>query len=693
MYFGDFAEDATVYIPFNTFSSDDPSASVTITDLADADIKVHKDGGTTEIATDGATVAINFDSVTGNHLVTIDTSAHSDYSTGSDYSVRIEGTTVDGATINAFIGSFSIENRFNQTVVPDAAGVAATQAEVATECDTVTVTSIGANVITATAINADAITSAKIADNALANEHFADGALTSTEVTSVAGAAVTSIAANAITAASINAAAIDNATFAADVGSTAYATNIIALAVRKALDEINLDHLCKTATVGADMTAEVVDDTILSRILANGDTSVFDPSTDGLQPIRDHIGDGTNLTEAGGDGDQLTAINLPNQTMDITGSVTGNLIGDVTGNVDGTVAGVTPDAAGVAATQAEVATECADALSDIKLDHLINTAAAEDEVADNSVIARIAATEGDWSEYNDESHSLEAIRVRGDAAWTTGAGGTPPTTLQNTTIATLATQVSFTLTAGSADDDAYNGCIAIIEDQTTAVQKAVGRIFDYTGASKTITLEADPGVFTMATGDTIDIIAVEKTWKATTKALTDKAGFGLVDDAITASKYDESTAFPLTAVNGSTLTEAGGDGDHLTAINLPNQTMDITGDLSGSVGSVTAEVTADAVKISGSSDAADKLEASAETIEIGTVSHDNTVASTTVFYCDDITTAAADHYNGRIVIFTSGTLLRQATDITDYEVAAGEGKFTVTALTSAPADNVTFVIV
>ena len=75
---------------------------------------------------------------------------------------------------------------------------------------------------------------------------------------------------------------------------------------------------------------------------------------------------------------------------------------------------------------------------------------------------------------------------------------------------------------------------------------------------------------------------------------------------------------------GAGLTEAGGTGDHLTAINLPNQTMDIvgsiTGNLSGSVGSVTgavgsvtAEVTADAVKISGDATAADNLEAQFDT--------------------------------------------------------------------------------
>jgi hypothetical protein len=79
--------------------------------------------------------------------------------------------------------------------------------------------------------------------------------------------------------------------------------------------------------------------------------------------------------------------------------------------------------------------------------------------------------------------------------------------LVSTTIATLASQTSFTLTAGSADDDAYNNCTAIVKDKASAIQKAVGLISDYTGASKTITLAADPGIFTMAVGDNVSIIA------------------------------------------------------------------------------------------------------------------------------------------------------------------------------------------
>jgi len=51
------------------------------------------------------------------------------------------------------------------------------------------------------------------------------------------GITASSFAAGAIDAAAIAAAAIDNATFAADVGSTVYASNIIALAVRKAIND------------------------------------------------------------------------------------------------------------------------------------------------------------------------------------------------------------------------------------------------------------------------------------------------------------------------------------------------------------------------------------------------------------------------------------------------------------------------
>jgi hypothetical protein len=83
----------------------------------------------------------------------------------------------------------------------------------------------------------------------------------------------------------------------------------------------------------------------------------------------------------------------------------------------------------------------------------------------------------------------------------------PPPILIRTTINTLATQTSFTLSAGSSDDDAYNGCTVVVTDLVTSTQKCVGIISDYTGSSKTVTLDVDPGVFTMGTGDFVDIIS------------------------------------------------------------------------------------------------------------------------------------------------------------------------------------------
>jgi hypothetical protein len=122
------------------------------------------------------------------------------------------------------------------------------------------VASIAANAITATAIAADAIEAAKIKDDA-------------------------------ITAAKIAAGAIANATFAADVGSTAYATNVIALAVRKVLDEIKLDHL--VAVADAD---DVADNSIMAKLAATaGDWSTFVDTTDSLQSIRDKLP--TNLED------------------------------------------------------------------------------------------------------------------------------------------------------------------------------------------------------------------------------------------------------------------------------------------------------------------------------------------------------------------------------------------------------------
>lgn len=103
---------------------------------------------------------------------------------------------------------------------------------------------------------------------------------------------------------------------------------------------------------------------------------------------------------------------------------------------------------------------------------------------------------------------------------------------------------------------------------------------------------------------------------------------------------------------------------------------------------VTGRMSSDAVALSGSTTAADKLELSALSIETGAAAA-GTLSTTQM--TTTLTEATNDHYIGRIIIWTSGVLIRQASDITDY-VGSG-GLLTFTAVTEAPTAGDTFIIV
>lgn len=82
-----------------------------------------------------------------------------------------------------------------------------------------------------------------------------------------------------------------------------------------------------------------------------------------------------------------------------------------------------------------------------------------------------------------------------------------PNAVLNTTIATLASQTSFTLAVGPAEDDALNDMWAVIHDAASAVQWTWVEILDYTGSTKTVTLAAAPATrFTVAAKDNISIM-------------------------------------------------------------------------------------------------------------------------------------------------------------------------------------------
>jgi hypothetical protein len=201
--------------------------------------------------------------------------------------------------------------------------------------------------------------------------------------------------------------------------------------------------------------------------------------------------------------------------------------------------------------------------------------------------------------------------------------------LFNTTIAVLNSQTSFTLSAGPSEDDALNGRQLILHDIASANQFSTGIVLDYTGSSKTVTLAAAP-TFTIAAGDNVSVLAL-------------------------------APLQPATA--GSTLTVTSGRAN-----------ADVT-HLNGATANLLKQIAALSTMVTG-------------TVETGAFT-----PTTTAFESDDVTEATTSHYVGRNVIFTSGALLGQAARITAYQLSGSNGKFTVTTMTEAPANNDTFVIV
>lgn len=139
------------------------------------------------------------------------------------------------------------------------------------------------------------------------------------------------------------------------------------------------------------------------------------------------------------------------------------------------------------AWDAEVQSEVDDALVAQKLDHLVAAAESDDPV-DNSIVAKLAASDGDWSGFSTAADSLEAIRDRGDAAWTTGSGTGLTALAQGT--AQGGASGSVTLAAGeSATSNLYNGTRVAITGGTGSGQSRL--IVAYDGGTKVASVTPD----------------------------------------------------------------------------------------------------------------------------------------------------------------------------------------------------------
>ena len=199
-----------------------------------------------------------------------------------------------------------------------------------------------------------------------------------------------------------------------------------------ALADIHLDQLVASAVSATD----VVDDSIVAKLVskeATADWDDFNNTTDSLQAIRDR-GDDEWTTGAGGSSPTVAEIRaemVSNSTK--LASILEDTAEIGTAGAGLTEAGGTGDQLTAvpwnSSWDTEVQSECTDALADIHLDQLVASAVSATDVVDDSIVAKLVSKEAtaDWDDFNNTTDSLQAIRDRGDDEWTTGAGGSSPT--------------------------------------------------------------------------------------------------------------------------------------------------------------------------------------------------------------------------------------------------------------------------
>ena len=298
-YIGDFAEDVTIYHYFNTFDSNDPSQSVTITDLILTDLFVYKDGNTTDIVTDGATVDIDFDARTGIHKITIDTSADAAYAIGSDYMVSMVGTTVDAGTITAALFTFSIENRYNAAaddlangtdglgaIKAETALILADTGELQTDDTPTSIAALQTDLDTLTAgvtLAAGAITNASLAGNMeiVFETDFATNYNTTrnawvTNYTDIIGSSGFATTTELDKVPKSDGTVSWNATALASINTQ----------VDTSMVTYGLDHLI-SAALPTNWATDVISGSVFDNIADDG-TAAYDRTTDSLQAVRDH---------------------------------------------------------------------------------------------------------------------------------------------------------------------------------------------------------------------------------------------------------------------------------------------------------------------------------------------------------------------------------------------------------------------
>lgn len=315
---------------FDTFDGG-TGASITMTGLAVTDIEIYKDGSTTQRASDAGytlldTDGIDFDGITGIHGFSIDTGDNTDagfYTVGAWFHVVVSAVTVDAQTVSFIAAAFRLMPAEGVAGKPKVdvdtfGGTAGTFASGRAEVNTSHIA--GSSVSTSSAqigVNVVNAGGTAWASGSLTSGVFASGAIT-------AGA----IAADAIGASELAADAV------AEIADAVWDEDATGHQTGGTFGQAIGDPGANAATIYAAVVTDAAGTNIAADIIA------IKAETASIL---------TDTAEIGTAGAGLTNINLPDQTMNITGNITGNLsgsvgsvtgaVGSVTGNVGGNVTG------------------------------------------------------------------------------------------------------------------------------------------------------------------------------------------------------------------------------------------------------------------------------------------------------------------------------------------------------------------
>jgi hypothetical protein len=218
-----------------------------------------------------------------------------------------------------------------------------------------------------------------------------------------------------------------------------------------------------------------------------------------------------------------------------------------------------------------------------------------------------------------------------------------PGAIHDTTIATLASQTSFTLTAGPADNNALIGCPVVIHDAASAAQMAVGFVSAYTGSTKTVTLAADPAIFTMAAKDNISIFlpANVRAFGGTTVTGRDIGASVLLSSGTGTGQISLSSGtVSLTADQAVNVTKWGG-----TAVASATVRADLINIAGSAVSTSTAQLGVNVVNYGGS---AGTFSGGRPEVKLGNVAHGGAAAT--------LALGGAGGYTGAITGSITGNL-------------------------------------